>query len=438
MTSVPEIGEAMKRLLTETAQRLGRETRFVQRASKLDGAAFAQTCVWGWRQHPDASLSQLCQTAASAGGAIRPQGLDQRFDAGAATFLRRLLEEASHLVMGGNPTALPLLARFTAVQIEDSTTIGLPDELAAIWQGCGDAVGGHVAALKVQAGLDVLSGTLHRLLLAHGRASDRTLVSAPTLLPPGALALTDLGYFAVARLVAIARQGAFFLSRWQAATAVFDGAGRRLLLEEWLGQEAALQVERTVQLGMHDHLPVRLVAARVSQEVADQRRRRLQADARRKGHTLPARRLVLADWTILVTNAPPDKLTADETFTLARVRWQIELLFRLWKDQAHLDQWRTAKTWRILGEVYAKLLGVLLQHWLIVASCWAAPDRSLVRASATIQDHAPLLIYGVQGKLDLTTILTLLAETLHACPPIQRRAKRPATFQLLAGLHDAA
>lgn len=437
MASVPEIGQAMKTLLSETAQRLGRETGFVQRASKLEGAGFAQTCVLGWSEHPDASLSQLVQTAARAGVRVTPQGLDQRFTPEAATFLRRLLEEATRLVVSADPAALPILDRFAAVQIQDSSTIPLPDGLATVWHGCGDALGHHLAALKIQVRLDLLSGTLHDLLLAHGRTSDRTLAAPADVLPPNALALADLGYFAVARLAHIAAHSAFFLSRLQAATAVFDEAGQRLILEEWLGHERAGQVERAVTIGVQERLAVRLLAVRVSPEVADGRRRRLKAEARRKGHTLPARQLVLADWSILVTNAPHARLSVPEAFVLARVRWQIELLFKLWKSHARLDAWRSAKDWRILGEVYAKLLGVLLQHWLIVASCWSYPDRSLVKAAATIRAHVPLIAYAIRGALDLVQVLTLLQETLQTCPRSERRVKHPATFQLLEGLHHA-
>ena len=236
----------------------------------------------------------------------------------------------------------------------------------------------------------------------------------------------------------MAQRPAFFLSRLLVGTAVFDAAGQRLVLEEWLGHETALRIERTVTIGVREHLEVRLLAVRVSQEIADQRRRRLKEEARRKGQTLSPRRLVLADWSILVTNAPPDKLNVDEAFVVARVRWQIELLFKLWKSHAKVDEWRTTKDWRILCEVYAKLLGVILQHWLIVASCWAAPDRRLVKAAATVRDHAPLIIYALRGKFDLVTVLTLLQETLAACPKLERRVKRPATFQLLENLENAA
>lgn len=438
MSSVTEIACAMKSLLTETARRLGRESRFVERRSKLDGAAFAQTCVLGWSEHPTASLSQLSQVAASAEVVITPQGLDQRFDQQATVFLRSLLEEAAHLLFAATPTSLPILARFPAVQVQDSSVIGLPDGLATVWQGCGDAVGGHLAALKIRPCLDLLSGTLHELLLATARTPDQRLAAAPETLPPGALAIADLGFFAVAHLTAIARRPAYFLNRFLTSTAIYDEAGQRLVLEEWLGGEKALQVERAIQIGSQEHLTCRLLAVRVSQEIADQRRRRLKAEAKRKGRTLSPRSLVLANWSILVTNVPPEKLTLDEAFVLVRVRWQIELLFKLWKSHAHLDEWRTVQEWRILCEVYAKLLGVLLQHWLIVAGCWADPDRSLVKAAATVRDHLLLILYALHGKLDLITVLTLLLQTLAACPKLERRAKRPATFQLLENLANAA
>ena len=97
--------------------------------------------------------------------------------------------------------------------------------MTAIWQGCGDAIGGHLAALKIQARLDLLSGSLHDLFLAHGRTSDRALAGDADTLPSDGLALADLGYFSVARLAAIAQRPTFFLSRLQVGTAVFDKAG---------------------------------------------------------------------------------------------------------------------------------------------------------------------------------------------------------------------
>lgn len=43
-----------------------------------------------------------------------------------------------------------------------------------------------------------------------------------------------------------------------------------------------------------------------------------------------------------------------------------------------VDEWRTANPWRALCELYAKLIGVVLQHWLIVLFAWQDAQRSLV------------------------------------------------------------
>jgi hypothetical protein len=75
----------------------------------------------------------------------------------------------------------------------------------------------------------------------------------------------------------------------------------------------------------------------------------LRAAARDKGRQVRATRLALAAWTLFVTNVPAERLTLREVLVLGRMRWQIELLFKLWKSQGHVDESRSTKPWRILG-----------------------------------------------------------------------------------------
>ena len=46
MPIIDQVARAMQDVLTFVAQRLARETQFVQRESKLDGATFVQTLVF--------------------------------------------------------------------------------------------------------------------------------------------------------------------------------------------------------------------------------------------------------------------------------------------------------------------------------------------------------------------------------------------------------
>jgi hypothetical protein len=48
MTTISELAQVLQDLLTAEADRIARETGFVQRESKLGGAEFSQTLVFGW------------------------------------------------------------------------------------------------------------------------------------------------------------------------------------------------------------------------------------------------------------------------------------------------------------------------------------------------------------------------------------------------------
>ncbi len=55
MSSIPQVSDALKRVLTERAKDLERETGFVERSTaQLDGPTFVQTTVFGWMDMPEA------------------------------------------------------------------------------------------------------------------------------------------------------------------------------------------------------------------------------------------------------------------------------------------------------------------------------------------------------------------------------------------------
>src|SRR5205085_3431503 len=98
-----------------------------------------------------------------------------------------------------------------------------------------------------------------------------------------------------------------------------------------------------------------------------------QRQGKRKGKKISAARLRLADWTIVLTNVPHALLSVQEALVLLRVRWQIELLWKLWKQHGKLDTWRSYKPERILTEFCAKLLGLVITRlpdldWLLAGS----------------------------------------------------------------------
>lgn len=436
MASIERLARPLQRLLTTTAEELARDHGVIQRCRKFSGATLLQTLILGWLAQPAASLSQLVQLAALRGVQISPQGLEQRFTPALAAALQALLGTAvEQVVQAAAPVPLPLLQRFTGVYLLDSTTITLPDELAVDWPGCGgkDATVGQ-AALTLQVRFDLLRGQLAGPLLQAGRAQDRSTPLQHDPLPPGSLRIADLGYFVLTVLRAIGTTGSFWLSRLRVDVIIFAAQDQRIEdLARWLNAHAddQGQVDQWVRLGTRERLPARLLAWQVSQEMADKRRRQLRKQARAKGQTVSRKRLALAGWTILITNLPADRLTPAEARVLARARWQIELLFKLWKQHGQLALSRSQQPWRRVCEIYAKLLALIIQHWLLVAGTWRMADRSLVKAAQAVRSLTVLLAATLDQQQQLQQVLQQLQHVLQAGTRINSRRTRPNTYQRL-------
>ena len=441
MESLPQVAAVLEQVLTVVADEAALAVGFIRRRRVLTGALFVQRLVLGWLARPEATLHQLTQTLAARGAVISPQGLAQRFGPEAAALLARVMAAAMTTAITAEGVEAPLLRRFAGgVWVLDCTTIRLPDALAAVWRGCGGRTGrGTQAALKLQVRLDLAGGGLEGPVLLDGRTQDKAgpLHTAP--LPADALLLSDLGFWSLERLRALGASGGSWLSRLDPHTDVCTAAGMRLDLPRWLAQAGTTTVEAAVLLGVSARLPARLLAARAPQAVADTRRRKLRAAAQREGKAPPPATLALADWTVYVTNVPAERLRLAEVFVLGRARWQVELLFKLWKQEGHLDASRSAEPWRVLCEVYAKLIALLLQHWLLLLGCWDRPDRSLVRAAQTIREHAVCLLRALAQPDRLREEVAAITRCLGVGCRIAKRNTRPSAYQLwldpaLAGL----
>jgi hypothetical protein len=135
---------------------------------------------------------------------------------------------------------------------------------------------------------------------------------------------------------------------------------------------------------------------------------------------------------VLVTNVPQERLRAEEVWVLARVRWQVEILFRVWKRHARIDAWRSGNVWRILCELYAQLMGVVVLHWLLLVARGGVWDRSVFKAARVLQKLSVLLAVDWRFGRGLAGVVLLFGEGLRSCR-VNKRRRRPATFQLLLG-----
>src|SRR5260370_11456545 len=172
MRSVTQLAEALREILEEEANELAKETGFVQRERIINGADFAQTLIFGWLEEPEITLDGMTQIAQRREVEITSSGWRQRFTPQAVAFMERLVQRLTQVRLEAEAAPVALLKRFTAVIVEDSSTISLPDELAELWRGCGGSAGSGQAMLTFVVRWKWLTGGPRGPLLTARRAGD--------------------------------------------------------------------------------------------------------------------------------------------------------------------------------------------------------------------------------------------------------------------------
>lgn len=139
-----------------------------------------------------------------------------------------------------------------------------------------------------------------------------------------------------------------------------------------------------------------------------------------------------AKWSMCITNIPEDMLKDEQAYLLYSLRWQIELLFKLFKQDAGIDKIRGKKGDRILCELYAKLICIMMLLHLCFPIRWQGErELSFSKAYQFLRKNVEAFFKALcslsQFKLFLKTFLYELQN--FAMKDIKR--KKPATHQKL-------
>jgi hypothetical protein len=245
----------------------------------------------------------------------------------------------------------------------------------------------------------------------------------------------DLGFFNAAVLAAIANASSFFLSRLAASQLIFwtpqtEGRLEGLDLDLLLGQSARELFEIEVVFGPKQEVRARLIIAPVPKEVANARRRRAREAARKQGRTPTQTTLNRCDWTLLLSNASAEQLPTSTAPEVYGVRWQVELVFKLFKSEAKLETTNAREKNRVKCEIYAKLIATLLFTQISrrveeFALEPISPVKLWRRMRNDVQDWLCALGQGTTAEIsELLKFLTRYART-------SQRKKYPSTLQRL-------
>lgn len=374
----------------------------------MTGAGFAQALVLGGLAQPEATRKQVHHQATQAGLRVSVQGLDQRFNAAATAFMRELLEAALKEMVQGEGKVV-VLPQFNGVYVTDCTRL--------VWGQAG---------VKMAVRWEIQRGQLQVCLTALQQHDQKAEV-VERQLPPGALHLGDLGFFKLHRFQAWSAHGVYWLTRYKVGTRLHTLDGQALDLKAILsGSE---RVSMPVRVGSGRHAVVAyLLAAPLTGEALNKRLCRLKEQARLDQRPTSQRQRELASWTLYLTNIPD--LTFDQAHILARTRWQIELLFKLWKSHGHVLRSRSADPQRQLCEGYAKLMAVMIAHWTLLVAGWQHDRLGALDALRILRSHIPLLQRAFTYASLFPDFFHWLQLDLASAPRLAKRRKSPLAFQL--------
>lgn len=258
-----------------------------------------------------------------------------------------------------------LLTPFNRVLVEDSMCVSLPSNLAGVLPGSYSKLG-NTSTGRIQCRMDLKSNTITNLEVQSYRDNDQKF-TAHILhgLQEKDLVVRDLGYWKLAVFRLIAYLKAFYLSRYQFGTYVYDIDTEEQIDLAQLLRKAKKQgqsvVDMQVYLGKKEMLPVRLVAMRVPQAVEQQRLRKI-AQQKDKRANRSKDYLALQAWTILITNVPDTVWKPKQLLQVYGFRWRIEIVFKTWKSQLNFETF--FKTKQCLSPPRALITFYLLLIWI--------------------------------------------------------------------------
>lgn len=267
------------------------------------------------------------------GKRVSKQAVFDRLQAGATVFARQLLEKVL-LQQSGKGFTSKLFNGFGKVLLQDSTTLRLPQVLAAMFPG-NHSRGEQKAVARIQSILDIKAMRFICFSLGaftnNDQSASRNIIS---LVKKGDLVIRDLGYFSIAVFEKLIKAQVHILSRLRYGITITDKQGKPILLKDLLKQKNG--VDRWVYIGSEKKAWVRLVMLPVPpQQAAEKIRKAKQDRDARLNHSQQYYQWL--KFNVYITTVDEKVWTANEVYKAYRVRWQIEIIFKSWKTGFNLQ-----------------------------------------------------------------------------------------------------
>ena len=365
--------------------KLSKNSGFTKRKGKLSAKDLLAFNIFSSEDMCTKSLSTLCaRFEAQFGILMLPQSLNERFNDSSVKFIQEIftnmLTKQNKLIS----TKLSVLPKvFNRILVTDSTVITLPREFYSEFRGSGNEYVG--AAVKIQLQYDLLTGTFTCCEIQEGVTSDASYTKTMSNCISGNdLSLADLGYYKSDFLKQINGKKAFYISKIKNNTAIYiknpnpeiyKTTGNIKKSTEFIKIDIYNYIEeleecQTIELnnvfiGSKKELKPRLTITKLSKEHTKQRSDRLKENVHKNHGSLNPRSISWNSLNAYITNVEDTILKTEEIHLFYSLRWQVELMFKIWKSLFKINRLKRVKIQRFKCFLYARLISILLSSSIV-------------------------------------------------------------------------
>ncbi len=353
-------------LSEESINEIAKEIGFVKRDSgKFDGFKFLDLLLFTEFNHKKLSLNSMASSFQERYGIMMSkQAVDLRFSDLSTEFFKAVLEKALKI-------SLPKKANidfteFDRVKIKDSTSFQLPENMKDKYPKSIENI--KTALIRIQFEYDIKNGEILDLSLHPFKNQDISdALETVDDIDENELIIRDLGYIRIDVLRKIEEKKSFYLNRLSFSTNIYEKKNDKFVqinlgkIFKQMRAKKLYRIEKEVFIGSKDKLKTRMIIERLPDDEYQKRIVKSKKTAAKKGQQLSAEFKAQQGLNVFITNT---KIPAKQIRLLYTLRWQIELMFKIWKSIGEINKVRKMKVERFETLLFAKLIWIVI-NWQI-------------------------------------------------------------------------
>ena len=364
-------------------EEIARKHQFIRRKGKITAKCFLNLCTFLGEDLCSMSLHNLCaKLESNEKVSISSQALSKRFNKEAVSFLKKVFHEMLNFqneVLRNNESLLK--SYFNRITIVDATGFKLDDKHEYKCKGSGVK-----SSVKIQLQYDLLTGEFIHCELKEGSYSDASyLETLQSTIQKHDLILKDLGYLKALDLKVIDEMEAFYVSRVKVITVLYKkeevtGYGKKgnLVKTDWylpinikellepLAEGETIEIN-DIYIGntTKNRTKCRLILTKLTEECKLKKQIRNKNPSNRCSTKVIGKNKWWLELNCYMTNIPKEVLSKEKIYETYSMRWQIEIMFKIWKSLFKIHDVKKAGLERIQCFIYGRLIMLLLTSSIV-------------------------------------------------------------------------